>query len=126
MSIRVTAAEVKSVFDTSASNIVVTEHINIASRLVDDLLSSTDLSANRLRDIELYLAAHFTAIFDPDNGMANEKAIGSARNRYDYQSQLGKSLELTRFGQMAIMLDTTSTLAKTGGKKALFSVFGTS
>jgi len=130
MTVRVTATEVKNVINTDVATSILTEHVEVASRFVDDLLGASSLSAGRLRDIELYLAAHFCALYDVSQGMANEREIGTARDRYDYQSTLGPNLGMTRYGQMAMTLDTTGTLlgldtVKTGGKKALFRTFGT-
>lgn len=126
MAYRVLPSEVKNVINTTTADSILTEHIRVASNIVDVHLSDVSLSDETLRNIELYLAAHFSALYAPEAGMANEEQIGSARNRYDYQKGLGEGLKLTRFGAMALMLDTSATLVdlSTAKPKALFRVYG--
>lgn len=121
---RVTTTEVQNIVQTSASGPAIQEHIVVASRLVDDILSGQSLSADRLRDIELYLAAHLTALFDPSTGMATQVRIGEAENEYDFGGSLGEGLKLTRFGQMALTLDTTRRLISAGKTQARFGAYG--
>ena len=131
---RVTADEVRQVVNlpvTSVSDLDITEHIGIASRLVDDLLGNKSLSDARLKDIERYLSAHFAALFDREI-MSAEKQIGGATTEYYLTNAVGKYLDLTVWGQMARLLDTSGTLAAIGSedieiatrKSALFRAFG--
>ena len=134
MPIRVSAAEVRQVVDLSVKRVsdpTLTEHIGIASRLVDDLLSTKGLSGSRLADIERYLSAHFAALFDREV-MSAEKKIGEAQTEYYLSNASGKYLDLTVWGQMARLLDTSGTIAAISSedietairKPALFSAFG--
>ena len=131
---RVSAAEVRQVVDLSVSRVsdpTLTEHIGIASRLVDDLLSNKGLSVSRLADIERYLSAHFAALFDREV-MSAEKKIGEAQTEYYLTNASGKYLDLTVWGQMARLLDTSGTIASISSedietairKPALFRAFG--
>ena len=124
---RVTAAEVKNIIETAATDPEVTDHIRVATEIVtSELGSESTLSAERLRSIELYLSAHFTALFHPSEGMAVERAIGSSRDRMEYQGILGPGLASTRFGGMVLMLDSTKILStiNTAKASAKISVFG--
>ena len=134
MPIRVSADEVRQVVNlpaTSVSDLDITEHIGIASRLVDDLLSDKGLLTDRLKDIERYLSAHFAALFDREI-MSAEKKIGSAETEYYLINAIGKYLDLTVWGQMARLLDISGTLAAIGSedielairKSALFRAYG--
>ena len=111
--------------------LILTEHIGVAHRLIDDLLSTKGLLETRLKDIERYLSAHFAALFDKDI-MSAEKKIGNAETEYYLTNAIGKYLDLTVWGQMARLLDTSGTLAAIGSedieiasrKPALFGAFG--
>ena len=92
---------------------------------------SKGLPDTRLKDIERYLSAHFAALFDKDV-MSAEKKIGNAETEYYLVNAIGKYLDLTVWGQMARLLDTSGTLAAIGSedievasrKSALFRAFG--
>ena len=111
MAVRVTAAEVQAIIEVDTT--VVTDFdpfITVANQLVDDQLSSlTEYSgttgAERLKEIERWLAAHFVAIMDMR--AASEKAgpVGDSK-----QYKLGLNLQVTMYGQQACTLDTTGTL----------------
>ena len=132
---RVSAAEVRQVIklpESSVSNATLAEQIAVASRLTSDLLSTKGLSDDRLKDIEKYLSAHFAALYDRE-AMSTERKIGEAETEYYVTNAIGKYLDLTVWGQMAKLLDTSSTLVgligeEEGGgvkKSALFRTFGT-
>ena len=82
--------------------------IETAHILVDEQLLGKGLSAPMLRQIELYLAAHFASIMYTDGTLATQE-VGEARERYHNIYKQG--LQSTRYGQQAILLDTTGTLA---------------
>lgn len=133
---RVTAAEVRQVIrltEEAVPDPTLAQHIEVAGRLVDDLLGSKSLSDDRLKDIERYLSAHFSALFNKE-AMAAERKVGEAETEYYLVNSVGKYLDLTVWGQTARLLDTSGTLAALSSedeeistrKSALFSVFGTS
>lgn len=80
--------------------------IETASALVDELCQPQGYSETRLELIERWLAAHFYAIRDPR--LTSEQA-GSVQASYESKVDLG--LQLTRYGQQALMLDTKGGLA---------------
>ena len=130
---RVSGAEVRQVIKLSVDSVpdaTLDEQIAVANRLTSDLLSTKGLSDDRLKDIEKYLSAHFAALYDRE-AMSAEKKIGDAASEYYLTNAVGKYLDLTVWGQMAKVLDTSNTLAgaitedDTGIRKpALFKAFG--
>ena len=116
---RVTDAEVKAIIDTSRS---VDPFIATATLLVnEELAASTTLSSERLQQIELYLAAHFTAITE-ERGALTSSEKGDASEEYGVE--VGSGLNSTRYGQQAISLDTSGRLAAiaSSGNKARFTL----
>lgn len=94
-------------------NIAILPFIKAADVLVD-YVSSQDsnslLNANALEQIELWLAAHFYAIRDPQpaEGMVGGRDGASAV----FQGKTDMRLESTQWGQQAMLLDLTGTLAQ--------------
>jgi hypothetical protein len=64
------------------------------------------LNGGLLTEIEIYLAAHFYALRDPQYQSKSTDAASAT-----FQGQTGKRLDLTWWGQQAIALDITGTLA---------------
>ena len=106
MSIRVTTEEVNQILDEAASKDL-TPFIALASLVVDEELETLDvLSVSRLKEIERWLSAHFYCVMDP---RAQSESAGVSAS---YEGSAGQGLSRTRYGQQAIRLDTTCTLAK--------------
>lgn len=105
----VTDAEVKAVIPT---DIDTTPFIATAHLFIDENLASAELSADRLKQVELYLAAHFVAI-TVEKGSLIRKRVGEASETYGgfVQGLLGRGLQSTRYGQTAINMDTSGVLA---------------
>lgn len=95
--------------------------ITIAHLWVDeDLLPLATLSEARLTAIELMLGCHMVAINDPRE---IEKTLGPTKAVFE-RGLLKEGLASTRYGQMAIALDTTGTLASASTpQRTLFEVF---
>jgi len=87
--------------------------INQASLFVDTYLSSSDLDDDVLKIIEENVAAHMLCIMDPR--LMREK-IDVVEVQY-LTPKTGEGLKGTSYGQMAIMMDPTGTLAKVGEGK---------
>lgn len=108
MAARVTAGAVKEVVPTEiADSVVLTNFIDTANLFVDTHLAAAGHSDAILAKIELYLAAHYTALTEEQGGLTRSKlgdADESFANIYD------QGLKATRFGQQALALDTTGTL----------------
>lgn len=128
MAARVTTAEVLEItqYDTTAGGVVAT-CILAANAMVDDQLLGSGHSETMLKYIELFLASHFS-VLSIEKGPLASQTVGDATERYHdiYKAGLGA----TRFGQQAMLLDTTGTLAGSSASaenpqlKALFTVVG--
>lgn len=118
MTALVTDAEVKALIDTDRDT---TPFIDTADLIVSEQLSGKGLTDARLKQIELYLAAHFAAITE-ERGALKSTKMGDSSDTYDNQAGFG--LKLTRYGQQAISLDTSGTLSAlgSGSLPALFRV----
>jgi hypothetical protein len=107
MAARVTAAEVKEIIETDLTDAAIAPMIAMATMEVDERLVDLDLSAARLKEIERWLAAHFiSSSLDP-----RTKSEGAGSVSQSFEGQQGTGLKATRYGQQAIVLDTTGTLA---------------
>lgn len=122
MAIRVTAHEVIELLPTSlADRVVKGNMITTASNYVDVHLASAGHSATTLKHIEMYLAAHCVAITEEKGGIVSDEFGDS---KVEFAEVYGEGFNSTRFGQMAIILDTSGTLAakSTTKPKAQFRV----
>jgi hypothetical protein len=110
---RTTPALVASIIDTQAGTDL-TPFIDSASQLVTDVClyaakagnPNVPYSATKLELIERWLAAHFYAIFD--TRLSRAKA-GTVAVQYQYKVAL--NLQVTLYGQQAMLLDTEGGLA---------------
>lgn len=109
-----TATEVKEIIDT---DVKVEPHISVANVLVNTHLQGKGLPQLLLKEIERWLSAHFVAIQDP-----RAVSEGASELRQDFGLYKGKGLNNSEYGQQAIVLDHTGTLASLGGKKVTFGV----
>lgn len=117
----VTDAEVKSQINTDLDT---TLAIQQADMIVTEDLAGKGLSPDRLKFIELNLACHFVALAEERGGLKVSKTGDTLET---YSGNYTQGLNLTRFGQQAIVLDTSGTLvaqADSSKKKALFAVVG--
>ncbi len=116
-------SQVKAVIDTARDT---TPFIATAQLIADEGLAGKGLSAARLDQIVLYLAAHFVCITEEKGGLTSDK-LGDATEQYRQPSARERGLMATRFGQQAMMLDTSGTLAAistNAGLKAKFRLIG--
>ena len=117
---RVTATEVKQIIDVD-SNILeadLTIHINAANRIITKVVTSSEMSTDDLKECERWLAAHFIAMGrDPISNIEKAATVGETKGH-----RLDLGLNNTRFGQMAMAIDTSGALASLakGSKKASF------
>lgn len=121
MAHRVTDAEVKEIIETDLDDL--TAFIEPANILVTDLLSAKGYSADRLKEIERWLSAHFTAMLE-NKARVVEEGVGESRARYGENTRgvLGPGLSLTRYGQQALALDTSGTLMSSAKGTARFTL----
>jgi len=106
MANRVTAAEVEEIIEVDSS-ISLTPFILVANQLVTELCTDSDYEDARLKEIERWLSAHFYQI--RDQAVASEKAGSVGQN---FQYKIGLILQQTKYGQMAMLLDTAGNLAQ--------------
>lgn len=105
---RVTVEEVQQILDDSElSTSIITSFISSANVLVTDNLASLELTDDTLEQIELWLSAHM--VIATRERMAKSEEAGGAK--IVYNGITGKGLQSTPYGQMALALDSTGTLA---------------
>lgn len=112
----VSESEVKVLINTNKD---VAAFIDTAHLIVTEDLANSGHSSDRLKQIELYLAAHFVALAE-EKGNISAKKVGEASERYAMTFDRG--FAITRFGQNAIDLDTTGilrTMSRKGGNARL-------
>jgi len=107
MAKRVTEAAVKEIIGTDLTAEQIAPFLKSANVLIAATLSDEDYGTDLLREIELWLSAHFVAIQDPQ--VAKEK-LGGAEVTYDGKTDLG--LNGTRYGQQVMLLDHHGKLAE--------------
>ena len=100
----VTAAEVQAIMPDYPDDL--TPFILVAHILVDEELDDTVLSADRLKEIERWLSAHFAAVH---TALPSQESAGPVAQTLQ-RGLNGRRLETTQFGQQAIALDTTGRL----------------
>jgi hypothetical protein len=117
---RVTASEVREIIETDLTDQQLAPMIAMAAMETGERLTGLGISEARLTEIERWLSAHFVAAsLDP-----RRKSQGVSGASETFEGQQGMGLESTRYGQQAIVLDTTGTLAgasKGQSAKAEFS-----
>ena len=134
MSNRVTVSEVKQILVTALVGSALDPFIAAANLIVTEKLGDSGLGNELLKEIERWLSAHFIYISNPtySASASNSKGIvisertgdssvsymDISRNAY---SGLGL-LSGTVYGQQAIILDLTGTLADLGKKRASINV----
>ena len=95
-----------------------------AATIVNSRLSSAGVSEDLLKMIEKNMAAHLVVLSVERGGLTAQKK-GESEDKYVTPSSSEQGLRSTRFGQMAIQLDPTGSLAAMGTSKlpALFRVY---
>lgn len=97
--------DIKAIADLSGADLSV--FIADAIVYVDEFLSDKGLSDALLRLIAKNIAAHFAFLKE---GQLKSETIGPTSSTFNMSSGLG--LNATTYGQQAIMLDSSKTLAK--------------
>ena len=111
---RTSATEVKAITVTALSDPILQQLIAIANRMVTNLLSSSGLAADVLKDIETYLTAHLIAI-GPERQTEEERVLDVW---VVHQGKFTEGLKSTTFGQMVLVLDTTKSFITASKQKA--------
>lgn len=117
---RTTSDLVKDIVDVQVGK-GLDQFIAPASALVDgvearsnSLSSASQLSDERLQLIETWLAAHFYCMFDP---RPERERAGPVESKYETKVDL--RLNLSKYGQMAMTLDTTGYLNELNNAKGI-------
>lgn len=104
----VTNAEVQALVQDDVTDC--DQFIETADLIITEDLSGSGLSADRLKQIELYLAAHFYTISLEKGGLLKYK-VGESAEEYQGVNRGSQGLASTRFGTQAAILDTSGTLS---------------
>lgn len=117
---RVTSAEVALIIEYNTTKVTdLTPFITVADLLIDNVIDDTLLDSATLKEISRWLSAHFLEV--SRNREKSSQSIDGTSESYSTKPDFG--LRLTRYGQMAITLDTTGALAAaSAGKKASFDL----
>lgn len=111
MTARVSPSQVKQIVNTNLSDaVILASMIDTAHAVVDETLLTAGLSTHILDKIELYLAAHFIALTEEGGAITRDK-LGDADQSFANVYDKG-GLNLTRFGQTALALDSSGQLAQ--------------
>lgn len=116
----VTATDVKEIIETALTTSQINSFINIAyavTRPVAGNLGDCG-GSDTLVQILLLLAAHFITLRER---MLKSESIGGEWSA-SFMGQDGLGLNASLYGQQALALDCSGTLAKAGMKKATFQV----
>jgi hypothetical protein len=118
---QITTADVKAISSLAGNDLSV--FIGMSVAFVDEVLGDKGLSNNMLRLIAINIAAHFGFLKE---GQVKSETLGPTSETFNMES--GQGLASTTFGQQAIMLDSSKTLAKLNDpkrntNKPVFKVF---
>lgn len=85
-------------------------HLSAAELVVSEDLAVSGLTPERKELIVNFLAAHFAVISFERGGLTRQK-VGESTDTYKEGSNSDRGYLMTRFGQQAVALDTSGTLA---------------
>lgn len=108
---RCSAAEVKAILSFTPSKSDLQPYINAAEELVTELCGSLSYTANRLKQIETWLSAHFLAVSDSAYAESQIALEDIGEQQTQYQRLNPGKFGSTVYGQQAMMLDTLGGLA---------------
>lgn len=115
MAARTTITQVRELLDIDAEDsAILHNYIRSATIMVDANLLNVGHSTDVLAEIEKYLAAHFAAMYAERGGLIRD-TVSAATS--EYSDVFTGGLGSTRFGQHAIVMDTSGTLARIGAPK---------
>jgi len=109
---RTTVDEVKEIMDNTAlDDAQITPYITVANTIVtDELGSSSELTDDKLEEIERWLTAHLIAI--TRERITKQEKLGDAS--VTYTGAFGSGLDSTPYGQMVRILDVSGILGNLG------------
>lgn len=112
----VTTADVQKIYPTTSD---LSGFLATAQLIVTEQLSNLTpaLSSAMLDQITIYLTAHFAVIGLDKGGLRREK-LGDSDESYRVPGDNDIGFRSTMYGQQAMLLDTSGTLAAMGAKAA--------
>ncbi|MCP5414936.1 MAG: DUF4054 domain-containing protein [Chromatiaceae bacterium] len=117
---RITVDDLVEIFETELTEAQLSAFVNSAHYLIQANLLSSGLSSDVLTEIHKYLAAHFASLRDQ---RIESERVADVSMKYQGKTDMG--LNATLYGQTALMLDTSGSLANLALKPATFLVFDT-
>lgn len=116
----VTPDAVKEIIDSDLTDARINAFINLAYFATVPLADKLDDcgGADALCEIQLWLAAHFLTIYERQT---KSESVGGEWS-VTYFGQDGLGLEASLYGQQALAMDCSGTLAKAGLKRAVMQV----
>lgn len=117
MPIRANISEVRTMLGDNAADVL--QHLEMASQIVDHRLASTSLTDVMLKQIEIYLACHLYAQTNPEIVSEN---YGGGSFRFVTSSGKSEGFCSSKWGQLAMALDTTGTLRSMDRNRVAFHV----
>lgn len=119
---RVTADELREIFDTALIDDVLDTFIGTANRIVTSYLGTTTLLTDaEKKDVELWLSAHLLAV-TRDQQAQSEAITGGAGVNVQYQGKTGLGLSASFYGQQVILLDKSGLLALQKKEASVYAV----
>jgi len=109
MALRATKNQLRGIIKTSLGDEELVPFITTANIMVNELLLSEGYSDDLLKQIELWLAAHFLAVRDPRT--SSDTIPGGPTLHYHGQTGI-EGLKQTPYGTQVMMLDHHGILAK--------------
>jgi hypothetical protein len=114
--VTISTKDVKDIYETKKADSQIEPFLNAAVLVVTEELADAGLSSERLDLITKYLCVHYLVISEERGGIRRAR-LGDADESYVAPSDKF-GLASTTWGQQAIALDTTGTLAQLGGQQA--------
>lgn len=112
-----TIADVEEIYDGE----VIQPHVDAAVQITDRALADCDYAEEELDEIQRWLAAHVAASAKDDEAGVTRIRQGP-REVQKASAAFGEGLKSTRYGQMALALDTCGGLASLSKRAATMNV----
>lgn len=116
-----TAAQVKSVIQTSLSDSDIDAFMDDAVLIVEQCASIASGSESLQKSVVKWVTAHLINFAEANGGVVSMKVLGSATEAYA-NAPMGEFLKSSVYGMQALMMDRTGCLAKIGQTRSFFEV----
>lgn len=87
-----------------------TVFIAAGDRLIDEVIGTDITDTDHLKQISTWLGAHFYVMLRPEKSLQGV-SLGKGAVNPQFKGKVDLGLDYTRYGQMAMQLDTTGKLA---------------